>query len=227
MGKSEIELKEFRISLFCREGERHNFSNIHPGFLVAREIIQPDWKAESFEIGNASFSIRYGNGVEVTGNESLLEVVQRDGLEIGKETELPEIATSYIVSSARNIFSRVGMEWTFAIQLEGSPTWIHNHFVRSEVVPSSWGDVFANILLGVIADNLLMSYQFSPDITRIPDDDDELQAGKFTLEVLCRIGSNSEFDDTGLRRMILDTLKYEEVLLDNLQVLMEDKNDSE
>lgn len=212
MNSPALELKVFGVTLHTRQSESHDYMSLHPRFLELMEVIPDDWIGEGFQHSPGFTLIEYKNEVRLFGSTDALNFAEYRNLELGRESEIPNLIQAYVASMAPDVFQKTEMFWVVEFPVEDISEWLTERFFS----PNSFSEEWKNIqILPTIRFKLkdqLLSFDFSA----------AEESGR--IRINCGISTSSLSNDDELFGYLSNYFEQQSCVFSALDSLMEVKN---
>ena len=217
---SDFELTKIELSVKTVEDKRHDFTNVHHGYLTSRGIVSDDWEVKGMKTTPSFFSIEYGNGIRLFGDEQTFRIAQVGDLRSGEESVALGLIVKYLASVSPDVFRAAWAEIEMEISQENSSEWVAKRFVCPGVISPSWNNVQTMLVFGFLVEGLLVHSTCTGGRRAGSQNDD----GR--IYVSGHFGRDQFSSDSELIRWWSEWIKHEDVVLTNLASLMGIEDDN-
>ena len=220
MKVSDFELASITFSANTDPDTRHEFTNVHHGFLSLRGVIPDTWVIENTAFTEHSFSLDYENGVQIFGDPRQFQVTQIGGLDIREESVALKLIVQYLTSISPDTFRLMSAQLELHAHQEGSHRWAAKKFLHPELAAHSWKEVQPVVLLTTPIENMIVNLGFMTG---------QEVDGEYNDDIL-RVAIHAvhePFSNSGeLLKWCYEWPVCKNTLLQNLAMLIEDENDA-
>lgn len=212
---TDLELTRVEFTIRTHSEKQHDFTNVHHGYLSSRGIIPSDWEVGSVSTTPSFFAIEYENGVRLSGNERVFQASQEGNVEVGENSAALDLIVKYLLATVSpDVFQEARAEVELNLPRKDARSWLTEHFIHLEVIPSNWDDVEFVLMAGFVVDELSIRLRCMSDRqTANQDEDDMIRVSVFLL-------SDDFSNDSELIQWWSNWTIHENIILKNVARLL-------
>ena len=217
---SDFKLTSISFSVHTNPNTRHEFANVHHGFLSLRGIIPDEWVTTNASYTQPSFSLNYSNGINLFGDQRTFQVTQTGELDIEEGDVALNLLVQYLTLISPETFEVAGVQLELQTPQKDSREWAAEQLIHPRFAKHNVNQIQPVVLLTIPIGNMMVNLGFVTG--------DEVN-GKFDADLL-RVtihAIHEPFLSSGdLLNWFHEWPIQKDRLLQTLFMFFEDKNDT-